>query len=124
MIVESFQDIIPLLLSMSILLTVASYKVLQYMERSVIIKQRMLTKRSFYLCDGFVPKQLDSFGPKQRLQVWLTCFVKRKESPEDDGDYTASSFKNVLKRGGQKWNSYLYSHVLKGKAFYYSSGSY
>ncbi|MFA9458053.1 hypothetical protein ACERJO_14960 [Halalkalibacter sp. AB-rgal2] len=115
MLFESFQDIIPLLLSMSIFLTVASYKVLQYMERSLMIKQRMLTKSSLYSFDVFIPSKIDPIGPMQRRQTWLTCLTKRKESPEDDGDYGNSSLTNEIIRGGFIWNDHLYSHHrLKG----------
>ncbi|WP_096185976.1 hypothetical protein [Evansella halocellulosilytica] len=117
MLFELFHDMIPLLFSMSIFLTIVGLKVAEYLKVSYFIKQRMLTKRSLQTVELAQPANSDAENCLHQRQAWLTCMTKRKDAPEDDDDYRSSAFIHFEKQGGQQWNNHLYSHSLNALAF-------
>jgi hypothetical protein len=96
-----FHDVIPMLVSISIILTVLCSFSLIRAARWRLAKCVSITK---------------SFGVRGmrepvHIQHWIARKVKRREGPEDDSDHPPLAFNMTLheKRGGKSWGNHLYS---------------
>ncbi|UCZ53129.1 hypothetical protein LGQ02_20525 [Bacillus shivajii] len=113
MLFEIFQDMLPLLFTMSILFTIAGLKIAEYITVSDFLKHRMLTRQRVQIVKAKLQVNTTVLSVVNRRQTWITCMTKRKEAPEDDGDFHPFLFKSELKQGGSQWKNHLYSHTLK-----------
>ncbi|ADU32409.1 hypothetical protein [Evansella cellulosilytica] len=119
MIFEFSNDLVPILLSISVYVTILAAHTANLLANEHVVKQRFmandtLQKVQWQACfHSEVP--LDIVERNQ----FITRIVKRKEAPEDDADYFFSSKIATTEtiRGGQRWKTNLYSSSLKGTVF-------
>lgn len=94
-------DVIPMLVSISIILTV-----LYSFTLGQTTREKLAQSVSF-------AKPVRSYVTEP-IQHWIARKVRRRESPEDDSDHTLPVSKPRFdeKRGGKPWENHLYSLSL------------
>lgn len=109
MMFEFSQDLIPVLLSISLYMTFAGAHLIQYMAHESSLAHRSMTQKQLHSWRNLmVPENMLEDYHIDR-QAWITRIMKRKEGPEDDSDN--SSFSNLeltQLRGGFMWEKNLY----------------
>jgi hypothetical protein len=102
-----FHDVIPMLVSISIILTVLCSFSLIRAARWRLAKSVSFTKPS-------------GMRETVHIQHWIARNVKRREGPEDDSDHTPLAFNITLyeKRGGKSWENHLYSPLFNDTAHF------
>ncbi|MBU9710448.1 hypothetical protein [Evansella tamaricis] len=118
MIFEVSNDLVPILLSVSLYISFIAVHVMSSMTKEYVVRHRYLTNREIQ-SSLFLISTEDSFSEKlEEKQSFITRIIKRKEAPEDDGEYHFSSMKqheNENTRGGKHlWSrrNILYSPSL------------
>ncbi|WP_280771105.1 hypothetical protein [Salipaludibacillus daqingensis] len=110
MMFEFSQDLIPVLLTVSLYMTFAGAHLIQYMAHESSAANRSMTQKQLHSWRNLnVPEsmQLDHHIDRH---AWITRIMKRKEGPEDDSDNLSFSNSVITKlRGGFMWKKSLYS---------------
>ncbi|MFC7441756.1 hypothetical protein [Laceyella putida] len=93
-----FHDVIPMLVSISVILTVLCSFTLIRAARERLSRFVSFTK----------PSRTDE---TEHIQHWIARRVQRREAPEDDSDHIPPVLSMTLheKRGGKPWENHLYS---------------
>ncbi|CDQ41249.1 MULTISPECIES: hypothetical protein [Virgibacillus] len=111
---ELFNDVSPLSLYLSLLLTiVTTYQFLAIDARSIMENNNVLTREYHNQRVRLLPMQ-ELLGECAEILQWLVKKTKRIASPDDDTDQQSFSFfKDLLQRGGKQCKVNLYSLFLK-----------
>lgn len=122
MIFELTNDLVPILLAFSLYLTVAGAHLANSMIREYCVHHRLKSERNIQAALSLSLLEHDTTKDVLQQLSFLTRIIKRKESPEDDGDYhfSSNSLCNVNNRGGLQWKINLYSLSLKNMLSYSS----
>ncbi|MDQ0256943.1 hypothetical protein J2S74_004388 [Evansella vedderi] len=116
---ELSNDLVPIILSMSLYLTVLGLQLVNGMAQDYAMSRRSIANESLRTIEVNSSNEEEATEEMGQKQNFITRIVKRKEAPEDDSDYLFSSIKMDFdrKRGGQRWKINLYSTSLKGMVF-------
>ncbi|MCR6112451.1 hypothetical protein HXA35_19130 [Bacillus sp. A301a_S52] len=114
MMVEFYQDFLPVLITVSLYMTFAGAHMIRFMAHDSAAAGRFIMQKK-------LPSWHTQLLPEKMLEdrrgarlSWLTKMTGRKEGPEDDSDYLSSKKSRLLTlRGGFTWEKYLYSLVIK-----------
>lgn len=109
MMFEISQDLVPVLITISLYMTFAGAHLLQFMARESGAANRHLMHKQVEVCEQLRVSENRVMDQNVERQAWITRITKRKEGPEDDSDY--SSFSKITKqpiRGGLSWRKNLY----------------
>ncbi|MCD8509426.1 MAG: hypothetical protein LRY73_05770 [Bacillus sp. (in: Bacteria)] len=119
MIFEFSNDLVPILFSMSIVLTIIAAQLVDGMAKDYTVSRRHRVNNSLQAVTAVSTTETEVTEELVEKQNFLTRIVKRKEAPEDDADYFFSSKAIITDRyrGGQQWKTNLYSTSLKGMVF-------
>ncbi|MCE7793568.1 hypothetical protein K8O68_14175 [Salipaludibacillus sp. CUR1] len=114
MMFEFSQDLVPVLLTISLYMTFAGAHLIQFMSHESAAANRSLTQKQLHSWHSrLAPSNMLLDLRVDRLS-WLTRMMGRKEGPEDDGDYLSFSIDKLqTHRGGYTWKKTLYSPDLK-----------
>ena len=121
MIFELWNDIVPILFSISIYVAFLTAHIINGIVTEHTVKHRSwMNDSSAAIKLKYAAGQLITVNSEEQ-QSFITRITKRKEAPEDDSDYDYSSIftMSFIKRGGEitTWKTTLYSQPLKNMVF-------
>ena len=121
MLFEISNDIVPVLLSMSVYFSVFALHLTLLMIKEHIAQQGYSENKRLYDLQSGTSQQEDTSLLVGETQRFITRITKRKEAPEDDSDYVYSLGNKYTmdNRGGIRWKTALYSPFLNGTALSY-----
>src|SRR5690554_1449078 len=105
MLFEMSNDIVPVLLSISVYLTFVTIHLALIMMKGQIVRGRILSNEKPCYIESAKVVQEETDLLVGETQRFITRMTKRKEAPEDDSDYVYS-LRNKLTmndRGGERW---------------------
>jgi len=110
MMFEFSQDLIPVLLTVSLYMTFAGAHLIQFMTHESSAANRSMTQKQLYSWRNLMVPEKMILGHHIDRHAWITRIMKRKEAPEDDSDYSFFSISVLTQlRGGFMWEKNLYS---------------
>ncbi|PYZ91647.1 hypothetical protein CR194_18630 [Salipaludibacillus keqinensis] len=120
MMFEFSQDLVPVLITISLYMTFAGAHLIQFMAHESSAANRSMTQKQLHSWHSQI-------GPENMLadqsfdrHAWITRLMGRKEGPEDDADYPSFSKVVITKlRGGFVWRKNLYSLNVRNIAYSY-----
>ncbi|WP_026691708.1 hypothetical protein [Alteribacter aurantiacus] len=91
MFLEHYHDLVPILISISILVALAGAQWVNYMSHECMIRNRHMANSRIATLDRTGMDDDDAGESIEERQSFITRIVKRKEAPEDDADYFSFS---------------------------------
>ncbi|WP_096437866.1 hypothetical protein [Alteribacter populi] len=109
---EHYHDLVPLILSISLYVTIAGSQMINFMSNECVVRNRYMANREIHSLHLEQVPDTELIEKSEERQNWITRIVKRKEAPEDDADYFSFSLEMIeMKRGGLIWEKHLCSRT-------------
>ncbi|MFA9556359.1 hypothetical protein ACERII_03490 [Evansella sp. AB-rgal1] len=115
MIFEFSNDVVPILLSFSVCISILTFHLCNLMLKDTFVKHRCMSNGKLQVIHGDSLQESAVYEERGQQLTFITRIVKRKEAPEDDADYFLLVLKHLslTTQGGQSWKTNLYSNSLK-----------
>ncbi|MBU9719968.1 MULTISPECIES: hypothetical protein [Bacillaceae] len=110
MIFEFSNDLVPILVSISLYLTVFAAHLMNSLAKEYVVQHRYRSNQDIQTALFEAMSEDQSTEGMEQRQSFITRIVKRKEAPEDDGEYQLSPTQLIMKTFEEDNNG-------KGKSF-------
>ncbi|MBM7095459.1 MULTISPECIES: hypothetical protein [Alteribacter] len=91
MFLEHYHDLVPILISISILVALAGAQWVNYLSHDCMVRNRHMANSRIRSLQRARLDDDEAVESKEERQSFITRIVKRKEAPEDDADYFSFS---------------------------------